>query len=83
MYFSTKYFTKVLVSTSEYYKAFNKNFSQNSNETLVLLNQNIYPVFANSVDPDQVASEDVNGSGSAPFVIQYVTLYHQPGSKVY
>ena len=36
----------------------------------------IYPPFANSVDPDQLASEDVNWSGSALFAIQYVNLYH-------
>ena len=32
----------------------------------------IYPAFANSVDPDQLA-------GSALFVIQYVNLYQQAG----
>ena len=37
----------------------------------------IYPVFANSVDPDQLASEEANWSGSALFVIQY----QQPGSS--
>ena len=41
----------------------------------------IYPAFANSVDPDQLASEEANGSGSALFVIQYVNLYQQPGSS--
>ena len=35
----------------------------------------IYPAFANSVDPDQLASEEANWSGSALFVIQYVNLY--------
>ena len=37
-----------------------------------------YPVFANSVDPDQLdqlASEEANWSGSALFVIQKVNLY--------
>ena len=34
------------------------------------------PVFANSVDPDQLASEEANWSGSALFVKQYVNLYH-------
>ena len=47
--------------------------------TLVLLNPDI-PAFANSVDPDQLASE-ANWSGSALFVIQYVNLYQQPGSS--
>ena len=34
----------------------------------------IYPAFANSVDPDQLASEEVNWSGSALFAIKYVNL---------
>ena len=34
----------------------------------------IYPAFANSVDPDQFASEEANWSGSAMFVIKYVNL---------
>ena len=34
--------------------------------------------FSNNVDPDQLASEEVNWSGSAMFVIQYVNLYQQP-----
>ena len=33
------------------------------------------PILANSVDPDQLASEEANWSGSALFVIQYVNLY--------
>ena len=33
----------------------------------------------NSVDPDQLASEEVKWSGSALFVIQYVNFYQQPG----
>ena len=37
----------------------------------------IYPVFANSVDPDHLASEEANWSGSALFVIQHVILYQQ------
>ena len=41
----------------------------------------IYPVFANSVDPDQLASEEANWSGSALFVIKYVNLYQKPGSS--
>ena len=39
----------------------------------------IYPAFANCVDPDQLASEEANWSGSALFVIQYVNLYQQSG----
>ena len=36
--------------------------------------------FANSEDPDQLASEEANWSGSALFVIQYMNFYQQPGS---
>ena len=32
------------------------------------------PTFANSVDPDQMASEEAIWSGSTPFVIQFVNL---------
>ena len=39
----------------------------------------ICPAFANSVDPDQLASEEANWSGSALFAIQYLDLYQQPG----
>ena len=39
--------------------------------TLVLWTR-IYPTFANSVDPDQLASEEANWSGSALFAIKYV-----------
>ena len=35
------------------------------------------PAFASSVDPDQLASEEANWSGSALFAIQYVNLYQQ------
>ena len=44
--------------------------------TLVLLNR-LYPAFANSVDPDQLASEEANWSGSTLFAINYVNLYQQ------
>ena len=33
-----------------------------------------YPAFTNSVDPDQLASEEANWSGSALFAIKYVNL---------
>ena len=39
----------------------------------------IYPTFANSVDPDQLASEEANWS--ALFAIKYVKLYKQSGSS--
>ena len=48
--------------------------------TLVLLNP-IYPAFANSVDPDQLASEEANWSGSALFAITYLNLQKQSGSS--
>ena len=41
----------------------------------------MYPAFANSVDPDQLASEEASWSGSALFAIQYLNLYQQPGSS--
>ena len=40
-----------------------------------------FPVLANSVNPDQLASkEEANYSGSALFVIKYVNFYQKPGS---
>ena len=36
--------------------------------------------FANSVDPDRLASKEANWSGSALFAIKYVNLYQQSGS---
>ena len=39
-------------------------------------------VLANSVDPDQLASEEANWSGSALFVIKYVWFsIKKPGSN--
>ena len=48
--------------------------------TLLLLNTTC-PVLANSVDPDQLASEEANWSGSALFVIKYMNFYQKPGSS--
>ena len=45
--------------------------------TLLLLNTTC-PVLANSVDPDQLAFEEANWSGSALFVIIYVNFYQKP-----
>ena len=50
-----------------------------SSLTLLLLNMSC-SVFANSVDPDQLASE-ANWSGSALFVIKYVDFYQKTGSS--
>ena len=47
---------------------------------LLLLNTTC-PVLANSVDLDQLASEEANWSGSALFAIQYLNLYEQLGSS--
>ena len=41
----------------------------------------IDPAFANSVDPDQLASEEANWSGSALFTINCENSYQQPGSS--
>ena len=48
--------------------------------TLLLLNTTC-PVLANSVDPDQLAFEEANRSGSALFVIKYVNFYQKRGSS--
>ena len=48
--------------------------------TLFLLNTTC-PVLANSVDPDQLASEEANWSGSALFVNKYVSFYQKPESR--
>ena len=39
------------------------------------------PAFANSVDRDQLASEEANWSRSALFAMKYVNLYQQSGSS--
>ena len=49
--------------------------------TLTLLMLNTCPVLANSVDPDLLASEEANWSGSALFVIKYVNFYQKHGSS--
>ena len=50
--------------------------------TLVLLNlDTCISCFANSVDPDQLASEEANWSGSALFAIKYANLLQQWGSS--
>ena len=48
--------------------------------TLVLLNPDM-SCLCNSVDPDQLASEEANWSRSALFAIKYVNLYQQFGSS--
>ena len=39
----------------------------------------ICPALANSVDPDQLSSEEANWSGSTLFASKYVNLYQHPG----
>ena len=52
------------------------------NDVLTLLLHNMScPILANSVNPDQLASEEANWSGSALFVIKYVNFYQKPGSS--
>ena len=51
-----------------------------SSLTLLLLNATC-SVLANSVDPDQLASEEANWFGSALFVIKYVNFYQKLGSS--
>ena len=41
----------------------------------------ICPAFANSVDSDQLASEEANWSGSALFAVKYVNLRQPSGSS--
>ena len=38
-------------------------------------------IMTNSADPDQLASEEANWSGSALLAIKYVNLYQQSGSS--
>ena len=42
----------------------------------ILLLKTTCSVLANSVDADQLASEEANWSGSALFVIKYMNFYH-------
>ena len=48
--------------------------------TLVLLSPDI-SCLCNIVDPNQLASEEANWSGSTLFATQYVNLYQQSGSR--
>ena len=41
----------------------------------------MYSAFTNNVDPDQLASEEANWSGSALFAIKYVNLDKKSGSS--
>ena len=48
---------------------------------ILLLLSTTCPILANSVDPDQLASEKANWSESALFVIKYVNFYQKLGSS--
>ena len=50
--------------------------------TLLLLNMTC-PVLANSVDPDQLDSEDAHWSGSALFDIKYVNFQQKPDQVIW
>ena len=47
----------------------------------VFENLDFNPGFADSTDPDHLASEEASWSESALFVIPFVNLCHQPGSS--
>ena len=68
----------ILVLIKNVYKQYGPHHIPYKLLTLVLLNPDI-PCFPNSVDPDQLASEEANWSVSALFVMQYVNLYPQFG----
>ena len=69
-----KYFSRHTSLASAVVK-FKKNKQQKQKHlTLVLLNPDM-SCFPNSVDSDQLVSEEANCSGSALFVIKYVNLY--------
>ena len=42
----------------------------------------ICPAFANSVDPDHLASKEAKWSGSALFDVKYLNVYQQSGYKL-
>ena len=48
---------------------------------ILLLLHTSCPFLANSGNPDKLASEEANWSGSALFVIKYVNFYQKPGSS--
>ena len=48
---------------------------------MVTVNSWIYSALENSVDPDQLASEEANRPGSALFAIQFMNLCQQSRSR--
>ena len=60
-----------------YFKAFEDIYTKSERKVSILPLScwtRIYPAFANSVDPDQLASEEANWSGAALFAIKNVNL---------
>ena len=71
-----------LISSQSNGKIFRMSMATISLGTLtVLLLNRAFPVLANSVDPDQLASEEANRSGSTLFVIKYVNFYLKTRNK--
>ena len=68
-----RYNINVLPVSRELVSCFLGNQCRSFFLTLVMLNPDIF-CFANSVDPDQLASEEANWSGSALFAIKYANL---------
>ena len=66
-------------TTDEHFKYFKS--SRNVQKHFLSCWTRIYPDFANSVGPDQLASDEANWSGSARFAIKYVNLHQQFGSS--
>ena len=64
----------------EYLFCFNMPYAYKCSLTLLLLNTTC-PVLANSVDLDQLDSEEASWSGSALFAIKYVNFYLKSGSS--
>ena len=66
----------VLYQTREFYKVWFRSilYMHNVGNQPLSCWTRIYPAFENSVDPDQLASEEANWYGFALFVIKYMNL---------
>ena len=56
-------------------------YSDTKHYLTLLLQNTTCPVYANSVDQDQLASDEANWSRSALFVIKYGNLYQKTRIK--
>ena len=74
-----KWVPTTLLSHCSFLWLFIPHPSQNRNQLNTLAWTQICHAFENSVDPDKLASEEANWSGSALFIIQYVNLYQKSG----